>query len=101
MVHDPVGVCSIPGHHHDPELPDDHLHLRATQSGESFITTPCKTCHCLPTPLHHESWAMVWMEIESEFESISTAFGRNLELSRCGEWYAVDEIKWHGVKSYY
>lgn len=40
VVHDPVGVCSIPGHHHDPKLPDDHLHLGASQSRESFIATP-------------------------------------------------------------
>lgn len=90
VVHDPLRVCSVPGHHHDPKLPNDHLHLGATQRVESFIATPCKTCHCLPTPPFEpcESWTMVWREMVSDFEAMSTAFGRNMDLCRkelCGQ----------------
>lgn len=65
----------------------------------AFITVPCKTCHHLPSPCR-ESQAMVWIEIQSEFEAIWTVFGRNLDLSRSNEWSAVDEIKRQRVKSY-
>lgn len=100
VVHDPVGVCSIAGHHHNPKLPNNHLHLGATQSGESFITTPHKACCCLLLPPHTMK-AGLWMEIQSEFETISKAFGQNLELSSDGghsKWSAVER---HRVKSYH
>lgn len=94
MVHDPVRVCSISGHHHDPELPHDHLHLGATQSEESFHNGPTQDLppSANPSPCR-ESQAMVWMDIQSEFETIWTVFGRNLDLSRSDEWSAVDEIR--------
>lgn len=96
VVHDSLRVCSIPGHHHDPKLPDDHLHLRATQSVESFIANPHKTCHCLPTPpcpMKAGPWSGGRWRVILRLCQQPLAETWNY----LGKWLAVDEIKGTGL----
>lgn len=96
VVHDSLGVCSIPGHHHDPKLPDDHLHLGATQSVQSFIATPCKTCHCLPAPpcpVESGPWSGGRWRVILRLCQQPLAETWNY----AGKWSAVDQIKGTGL----